>query len=269
VYYPTHQLFLGNRSIYIIVFNLVDPSSEARIDFWLQSIKARATKLNVIIVATHADDPHAGTPEEVKQRLVRIKNKAKQILRSFQGLSVLQVSPMAASGYLGIDQLRTEIEKTIARQRFVFQKIPNSYFLFEEMLLETRRKLSVPVISFSEAKVLAILAQLEKNSEIPEVSEVSESGTIDDDPPSAPNSEKQKSYISDPAPPAKKKIPDQEHPRESNKSLITALELLHDLGSILFFPDDAHLNDKLVLDPQWLANLMASLFTTKHTWVSL
>jgi hypothetical protein len=54
---------------------------------------------------------------------------------------------------------------------------------------------------------------------------------------------------------------------QANKALVTALQLLHDLGSILFFADDNHLNDKVVLDPQWLANLMASLFTTKHSWV--
>lgn len=288
-------MFLGNRSVYLIVFNLVDPASEARVDFWVQSIKARASQVNIIVAATHAEDPRAGTPEEVKRKLTAVKNKCKQILRSFHSLTVLAISPTSSSGYLGIDQLRDNIEAVICRQRHLQQKIPTSYFLFENMLIEQRQRLSVPIMSFSDMKVLAVLSQLETNTEIPRI-QAADAGrgaappieTPKGDAGSKDNSETSAAQViaiedqdggantttdsgsATSAPSglrATAKKPQPESKAHANKALITALQLLHDLGSILFFGDDAHLNDKIVLDPQWLANLMASLFTTKHTWV--
>lgn len=270
VYYPTHQLFLSNRSIYLIVFNLIDPSSEARVDFWLQSIKARASRVNVIIAATHAEDPRAGTPEEITARLNDLKAKFKQILQVFQSLVVIPISPTFTSGYYGIDHLRSEIERVICKQRHITEMIQCNYFLFEEMILQHQEKASVPLISFSEIKVFAILSQLEENTDTQTTLATTKCT------PAAPLTHRMTLTSSD-LPPSQVMgrqrsescvaPPNWPQDRKKGLTLTSALELLHDLGSILFFGKDAHLNGKVILDSQWLANLMASLFTTKHTWV--
>jgi leucine-rich repeat kinase 2 len=85
IYYTTHQFFLSERSIYLVVWNLLEgipfPSiffmhvsfltpifaeeTASRIEFWLQSINARANGAGVIVVGTHADEVQRGTAKTI------------------------------------------------------------------------------------------------------------------------------------------------------------------------------------------------------------
>jgi len=42
---------------------------------------------------------------------------------------------------------------------------------------------------------------------------------------------------------------------------------LHQLGSIIYFYNIKMLQDLVILDPQWLMQVIATIFTTKHTWI--
>jgi hypothetical protein len=53
-----------------------------------------------------------------------------------------------------------------------------------------------------------------------------------------------------------------------HKELEIATTLLHNLGSIIYFGDDEKLADVIILDPQWLTNVMSSIVTTKHSYVA-
>ncbi|KAL6046584.1 Myotubularin-like phosphatase domain [Balamuthia mandrillaris] len=55
---------------------------------------------------------------------------------------------------------------------------------------------------------------------------------------------------------------------EANEDLLTASEVLHNLGSIVHFTEDAKLRDILILNPQWLTKVMSSIITTRHTYAS-
>jgi GTPase SAR1 family protein len=57
IYYATHQFFMSSRCIYVVVWNLTKDPDSSKIDFWLQSIKARAKSAHVFIVGTHLDAP--------------------------------------------------------------------------------------------------------------------------------------------------------------------------------------------------------------------
>lgn len=83
IYYTTHQFFLSERSIYLVVWNLLEGTvfstciilllfimctysmdteeTASRIEFWLQSINARANGAPVIVVGTHSDEVARGT----------------------------------------------------------------------------------------------------------------------------------------------------------------------------------------------------------------
>lgn len=55
-YYTTHQYFLSKRSLYIVVWRVVDGKSGlAEVLQWLGNIQARAPNSPVLIVATHQD----------------------------------------------------------------------------------------------------------------------------------------------------------------------------------------------------------------------
>ena len=46
----------------------------------------------------------------------------------------------------------------------------------------------------------------------------------------------------------------------------TVTRFLHDVGTLIYF-DTQGLRDIVILDPQWLANIMASLVTFNHHWI--
>jgi hypothetical protein len=52
------------------------------------------------------------------------------------------------------------------------------------------------------------------------------------------------------------------------KQLSRASKTLHELGSLVYFESDLKLNDLVVLDPKWLTDIMATIFTTKHNFAS-
>jgi leucine-rich repeat kinase 2 len=57
VYYPTHQFFLSDHCVYLLVWDLRRKEEDSRIGYWLQSIRTRAESASVILVGTHLDDP--------------------------------------------------------------------------------------------------------------------------------------------------------------------------------------------------------------------
>ena len=55
-FYSTHQCFLSNRSLYLVVYNLsLGPEEAEMLRPWLLNIQARAPGCPVIVVGTHKD----------------------------------------------------------------------------------------------------------------------------------------------------------------------------------------------------------------------
>lgn len=53
VYHTTHQLFLSNNTLYLLVFSLIDAKSENKIDYWLQTLKAKVSASQVHLYPTN------------------------------------------------------------------------------------------------------------------------------------------------------------------------------------------------------------------------
>jgi hypothetical protein len=72
VYYTTHQFFINPRSIFLVVFNLKEKGEEtARVDYWLQSIRARSDSSPVILIGTHADEVDNKYIEEIHEYMTK------------------------------------------------------------------------------------------------------------------------------------------------------------------------------------------------------
>src|SRR6266436_2952057 len=53
IYHATHQFFLTKRSLYVVVWNARLGVEQGRLDYWLETIKAHAPDVPVLLVATH------------------------------------------------------------------------------------------------------------------------------------------------------------------------------------------------------------------------
>jgi GTPase SAR1 family protein len=56
VYYNTHEFFLSQRSVFLLIFNMADSLEAGRLTGWLNSIQSRAPGAPVILVGTNADN---------------------------------------------------------------------------------------------------------------------------------------------------------------------------------------------------------------------
>ncbi|GFS20600.1 lethal(3)malignant brain tumor-like protein 1, partial [Elysia marginata] len=55
VYYNTHQFFLSNRAVYLLLWNIRLGFEHAGLDFWLSSVACHAPKAPILVVGTHCD----------------------------------------------------------------------------------------------------------------------------------------------------------------------------------------------------------------------
>ncbi len=60
IYHATHQFFLTDRSLFLLVWNARDDWQRGNLHYWLDQVKAKAPESPVIVVAAHADErePH-------------------------------------------------------------------------------------------------------------------------------------------------------------------------------------------------------------------
>ena len=55
IYHATHQFFLSDRSLFVLLWNARQGWEQAKLPYWLDIIQARAPRARVILVATHAE----------------------------------------------------------------------------------------------------------------------------------------------------------------------------------------------------------------------
>jgi internalin A len=56
IYHATHQFFLTDGALFLLVWNARQDSSQGRLEYWLDAIRARAPGSPVLLVATHLDE---------------------------------------------------------------------------------------------------------------------------------------------------------------------------------------------------------------------
>ena len=99
IYHATHQFFLTNRSLYVVVWNTRTGFEQGKLYYWLDTIQSRAPESPVIIVATHIDEREASIP------LAELKQKYPQVVGHF---------PVSNKDRSGVDELRAAIAASAA-----------------------------------------------------------------------------------------------------------------------------------------------------------
>lgn len=205
IYHPTHQFFITNRSMYLIIFNLLDERT-SRVEYWLKTLRVRTDgKCSVIVVGTHADDKKCDA-----KHIETVFNSMK---KKYSSRFPMVREYVAISSKTGKNLTKlTETIVSLARSNASFRMIPDSYTKLEKTIMQLRTHSST--LSFNDFSQVAIAAGVAK------------------------------------------------------EDCVTCLEFFHDVGLVVYFNDKSGgLSDMVILDPLWIANLLSSIITLKHSYV--
>lgn len=231
-YYSTHQYFLSKRSLYLVVWKMVDGEKAVEgIQQWLVNIQARAANSPVIIVGTHQDLVKEFFPPFYSQELQKvIRDKFINLIDADKcGLpKVIDSIEVSTKTKHNIKLLCNLIYDTVfgircpgSKERLLEQKIPASYLALEEVvnhLAAVRLQQGKdPVLKSEEYKHLVTL-EMHKKFKVcfRDASELQQ-----------------------------------------------ATSFLHDNGVLLHY-EDSTLKDLYFLDPQWLCDILAHVVTVRE-----
>ncbi|EFA82412.1 leucine-rich repeat-containing protein [Heterostelium album PN500] len=160
IYHNTHQFFLSERAFYLITFDINKDPLASGIDFWVNSIKAKAPTAPIYIVATHLDAIHHSSGGDV---IMKALHNVEAFLNA-RYLEVTGVIGVSCHTQRNIDLLKQEILTTLIQQQtWINEKIPLTYASLETSLLEEAKKRMPPIVSWSEycniAKLVNITSQ--------------------------------------------------------------------------------------------------------------
>ena len=120
VYYNTHQFFLTNRSVYLLVWNVRLGAEHSGLEFWLNSIGCHAPSCPIFVVGTHIDEV-----KKYSLDMQRLKKRYPQIV-GFYFVS-------SRSG-TGVDELSKDIVAAALNEKYMGEKIPKCWLELENAL---------------------------------------------------------------------------------------------------------------------------------------
>src|SRR5258706_9870417 len=135
IYHATHQFFLTQRSLYIVVWNARQGPEQGKLANWLDTIKTLAPNAPVLLVATHIDEHNPDLNYQL------YKDAYPQLV-GHMGIS--------NSDNRGIAALKQELAKQALRLPLMGQPWPKKWMAVEELLaacpeqhIDTERYLSL------------------------------------------------------------------------------------------------------------------------------
>ena len=162
-HYATHQYFLSQRSLYLLVFNLKHGDRGVEeLKPWLNNIALRAPRSCVIIIGTHLDEIPDEERGEIDALLKRVGNLAASYNDKLQIVEVLPVGLKNRIEHIGL--LKEAIYnhaanyKNRAGQVIMGQKVPASYHALDKQLetvqQEVRQGIREPVMHKEEFRTM-------------------------------------------------------------------------------------------------------------------
>jgi len=223
IYYSTHSFFLTDRSIFVIVFNLLLGAENCRVDYWLNSVKARTPTASIFLIGTHLDK----VPSRA-DALATMEKLEKKYKKTFKIRGSLAVSCESLDN---IDTFIDQLLVTAKKEPYMGSKMPATYFALEDMCLMERRNKellgAVPILTWEEVSLLARKSNFMK---------------LDETKPDAQDA--------------------------FDAQLSVAIDVLHLLGSVVRFKEaGSGLENYVILDPQWVTKVFATIITTKQNFV--
>ena len=168
-YYATHQCFISQRSLYLLLFNLTHGDRGVEeLKPWLNNIALRAPRSCVIIIGTHLDEILDEDRGEIDALLHRVGTLAASYNNRLQIVEVLPVGLKYRIENIGLlkDSIYNHAAnyKTRGGQLIMGQKIPASYHALDKQLetvqQEVRQGIREPIMHNEEFKAMVHLMNL-------------------------------------------------------------------------------------------------------------
>ncbi|MCU0499058.1 MAG: GTPase [Anaerolineae bacterium] len=192
IYHATHQFFLSNRSLFLLLWNGRLGYEQGKLDrYWLDMIQARAPHAPVLIVATHLDQHNADLP------FLDIQKRYPQVIGHFK------VSNTTGEG---IAALREQIRQSAAGLPLMGERYPATWLKAIDQIRHLRDR-------YRTCQKLIWLIR--------------------------------KTGVS----------------KHGAKIL---LRWLHDLGELLYYPDDPELRDLVILKPEWVSKYISKVILSSE-----
>ncbi|XP_033749950.1 uncharacterized protein LOC117334433 [Pecten maximus] len=150
IYYNTHQFFLSDRAVYLLLWNIRLGHEHAGLNFWLNSITVHAPKAPIFVVGTHTDQM-----TKVELPMDEMKLKYHQI-EGFHFVS--------SKDGKGIPELKEALFKVTLQQEYMGEKIPQAWLQLEKVITEQRNKSKV--LDFKTVETKAVDLGIVDSSEI-------------------------------------------------------------------------------------------------------
>ena len=203
-FYPTHQFFLTEKAIYLLVFNILNDDYLTLLEYWLKQLRAIGVP-PVVLVGSHADKASKELIQQVQENLER-KFIGSQYPHIRRKPNIFW--PVSNKNGTGIKELIEFIGQVAGSLKFRQLQVPASYSKLHD-LIESNN--SLPYIEWNEYLQLCSSCSLQTEEEIS-----------------------------------------------------SATEFLHNNGTLLHFDDPKHgLNRLVILQPQWLVDVLASVISFK------
>ena len=91
IYHATHQFFLTNRSLFLLVWNTRHGYRQGKLYYWLDTIQAKAPESPILLVATHLDERKADLPfKDLRQKYPQIVGQYNASNRTGTGIEALR-----------------------------------------------------------------------------------------------------------------------------------------------------------------------------------
>lgn len=240
LYYTTHQFFLSDKAIYLVVYNLAElifshPSmyskAVANIEYWLKSIRVRAKYAPIVLVGTHLDEVGRERAEECFSRL-------KAAFKNYRIEEFFAVSTVKATRTVTIEGApNSSTGETFSKNLSTFcsnSKDKNIELIPYLAAMAERRKLVGQTVPRSCGQLIHYIEEFRRNNWSPLM-----------------RFEDFKKVIIG----------------YNTMDISGTLSLLTSMGFCLYFENDLNLRDIVILNPQALANLMSAVITLRFNHV--
>ena len=124
IMHATHQFFLTERSLYLLVLNARKDEGNNDVEYWLKIIESFGKDAPVLIIANKSDEH----PLKLNRR--HLQEKYPNIQGFFE---------TSCKTGLGVDDLRKEIARQIAVMDHVFNELPQQWFRLKEQIEQDNR----------------------------------------------------------------------------------------------------------------------------------
>lgn len=152
-YLPLQTLFLAERAVYLVVWDLGLDESRSKIDFWLNTIRYHAGNAPVIIVGTHTDS--------VRDSQAAVASLEKKYFTT-KYPSVKYIAAVSCFSGDGIEKLLKRISTVVQSQPYIGEQVPGSFTKFAAAIVKERAKSKVPLMELPEFQKLALSSGIDK-----------------------------------------------------------------------------------------------------------